>query len=75
MAGRDLRTITHRRGILHVETRLGIVNIHAGLADASGREVTAIEIIPDAYAGEPRVIRRGPANVRLVRTKGARHGR
>jgi hypothetical protein len=34
-----------------------------------------VEIIADEYAGEPRVLRFGPAVVRLVRAKGARRGK
>ncbi len=55
------------QGILHVETRNGIVNIHVGLADTKGRSVDAISITPSNFAGETKVMRRGSANTRLVR--------
>ena len=72
---RDVRTVSVRRGVLHVEAPLGVVNIYTGLTDRLGRPVTTIEVSPDAYAGVPRVARRGPALVRLVQLKGRRrHG-
>lgn len=43
--------------VVHVETELGIVNIHVGLRDRRGRRVERVEVIPNAYAGEPRVRR------------------
>lgn len=52
--------------LLHVETPLGIVNIRIGLHDAEGRRVNSIEVIPDEYAGEPRVDVDGYRNTRLV---------
>jgi hypothetical protein len=58
--------------MLHVETPNGIVNIRAGLTDRHGRAVDSIESIPESYAGELKVYRRGPANVRLVRAKTVR---
>lgn len=68
-----MKSTTLKRGqMLHVETPNGIVNIRAGLRDFTGRDVDSIETIPDAYAGERKVLRRGPANVRLVRCKNAR---
>jgi hypothetical protein len=56
----------------HVETPLGVVNIRAGLSDRRGRAVDSIEVIPSNGAGEPKVIRRGYANTRLVQLKGVR---
>jgi len=63
-----MRAIVHRRGCLHVETPLGIVNIRVGLADRRGRLVDSIEVIPD-HAGEAKIARRGFANTRLVQLK------
>jgi hypothetical protein len=40
---------------LHVETDLGIVNIYVGLRDVEGRRVERIELLPDDYAGQPKV--------------------
>lgn len=55
---------------LHVETPNGIVNIRAGLTDMRGRSVDSIQIIPDNYAGENKVVRVGGCpNVRLIRLK------
>lgn len=51
----NMKTVTHRAGILHVETPLGIVNIHVGLRNEAGQRVEAIELIPNRYAGEPTV--------------------
>jgi hypothetical protein len=66
-----MKTVTlserSRHKTLHVETPEGIVNIRIGLHDAKGRPVTLIEVIPDAYAGEPRVHVDGYRNTRLVR--------
>ena len=62
---KDMRTIVHRNGILHVETPLGIVNIHVGLNDSKGRRVEAIMPIPNAYAGERKVIVRGARMIEL----------
>jgi hypothetical protein len=68
-----IRSVSAKPGqVLHVETPNGIVNIRAGLHDRLGRAVDSVEIIPDAYAGERKVMRRGPGNVRLVRAKQVR---
>ena len=80
---RGFRTIRHHAGgrhLLHVETDHGIVNVYVGIHDARGRSVTTIEIIPDRYAGEPKVMMRkvllrGASVVRLVQAKRARNGR
>lgn len=52
--------------LLHIETPLGIVNIRIGLHDGQGRPVESIEVIPNEYAGEPRVGVDGYRNTRLV---------
>lgn len=68
-----MKTVSLRAGdLLHVETPNGIVNIRAGLRDMRGRAVDSIATTPDNYAGEPRVMRFGTPNVRLVRCKGGR---
>ena len=66
------RIVAGRAGV-HVETPLGIVNIRVGLVDRRGRDVDSIEVIPNQYAGEPKVVRRGYCNTRLVRLKGRGH--
>lgn len=51
-----MKTVTPGRArIVHVETTLGIVNIYVGLRDAHGRRVERVEMLPNQYAGEPRV--------------------
>ena len=70
-----MKRVVLRKGILHVETPLGIINIRVGLADGTGRAVDSIEVIPNNYAGEPKVLRKGYANTRLVRCKRAKGGK
>jgi hypothetical protein len=69
-----MRTIVHRkRGsehCLHIETPLGIVNITVGLTDFKGRRVDSVEVIPSNGSGDPKVIRRGYGNTRLIELKG-----
>lgn len=67
---RDMKSISHRRGILHVETPLGIVNIHVGLTDRRGRKVEAVSMLPNRYSGEPKVIVSGSRFVELKTVKG-----
>jgi hypothetical protein len=55
-----------RTELLHVETPLGIVNIYVGLTDTEGRRVERIEIIPNDFAGEPKVLVEGVRSIRLV---------
>lgn len=64
-----MKTIRHRKDILHVETPLGIVNIYVGLSDRLGRRVEYVETIPNRYAGEPRVRRVGS---RMIELKGGK---
>lgn len=61
-----MKRVSHKKGILHVETALGIINIHVGLTDSEGRSVERVEIIPDRFMGEQTVVRVGD---RLVRSK------
>ena len=70
----DMKRVSLTKGALHVETPNGIVNIRVGLEDALGRSVDSIEVIPDNYAGEPKVLRRGFCNTRLVRCLHAKGG-
>lgn len=42
--------------IVHVETDLGIFNIHLGGTDFKGRRVESVGLIPNRYAGEPKVV-------------------
>lgn len=41
-------------GITHIEAPGCIVNIHTGLTNRTGQSVTAISIVCDQYAGEPK---------------------
>lgn len=61
-----MKSMSHRQGLLHIETPLGIVNITVGLSDLKGRRVESIEVIPTNGAGEKRVIRSGYGNTRLI---------
>lgn len=70
--GRNMRRAVLRRGMLHVETPLGIVNITVGLTDRQGRRVDSIEVIPSTYAGEKKIVRRGLGNTRLIECLRAR---
>lgn len=75
---RDIKRVTHRNGILHVETPLGIVNIYAGLQDRHGRSVDAVEMIPTGaprYMGEPWVIVSKGRFVRLKTPYDKRRGK
>jgi len=66
-----MKTVRLKKGMLHVETPLGIVNIMVGLVDSLGRRVNAVQIIPDAdEPGKKKVKRRGWYNTRLVELKG-----
>lgn len=65
----DMKTVVHRRGILHVETPLGIVNIHVGLGDARGRRVETVMMDPNRYAGEKKVYLRTNRFVESLRAK------
>ena len=67
---RDMRTIVPRKKdrIIHIETALGIVNIWLGLTDSQGRRVERVEILTDAYAGEPKVILDGACATRMIET-------
>jgi hypothetical protein len=75
MMSRDMKTVVHRKGLLHVETPLGIVNIHVGLHDRKSRRVEAITVSGNNYAGEPKVALRGYHNTRLVELKTVKGGR
>lgn len=70
-----MKRVALRKGILHVETPLGIVNIRVGLTDSTGRAVDSIEVIPNNYAGEAKVLRAGRVNTRLIRCKRAKGGK
>lgn len=54
---------------LHVETPLGVINIRCGLSDMKGRKIDSVTVIPDEYADELKVVRRGLHNTRLVQLK------
>ena len=53
----------------HIEAEGCIVNIYEGLHDSRGRKVTAIEIIPDRFSGEPIWKLIGSRNNRVVQLK------
>ena len=67
-----MRTIVHSKGLLHIETPLGIVNIKVGLLDTKLRKVESVSVTPNSTCGDTRVVRRGIANTRLVELKGKR---
>jgi hypothetical protein len=62
----DMKRVVLRKGTLHVETPLGIVNVRVGLTDAKGQRVNSVEVLANNYAGEPKVKRDGNVNTRLV---------
>lgn len=64
-----LKRISHKKGTLHVETHLGIINITVGLTDVHGQSVEAIEVLPDDFAGEPKVTLDGASHTRLIQLK------
>jgi len=70
----EIKSISHNRAgqCLHIETPLGIVNIRVGLSDRRGRRVDSIEVIASNGCGDPKVVRRGYANTRLVELKTVR---
>ena len=60
-----------REDYIHCEVEGAVINIREGLHDATGRNVTAVEMIPDDhYAGE-RIWRLKPnvRNIRIVQLK------
>lgn len=75
-----MKTIILRKGILHVETPLGIVNIRVNLSNNQGERVDSIECLPNNYAGEPKVRLDGYSNTRMIEQteedfKGGKHAR
>lgn len=64
-----MKRLSIRKGLLHVETPLGIINIRVGLQDVKGRNVESIEVIPSCYVGEPKIWRSGYANTRLIQVR------
>jgi len=80
---RDMRRIewSGKRGsnLLHIEAPGCIVNIHKGLTDTQGREVTRVEVICDQYADElpaslPDFKGAKYLAARVVREKAKTHG-
>lgn len=59
---RNTRVITidpngrRKTRLLHVETPLGIVNIWVGLTDIKGRRVERVDMLPNNYSGERKVV-------------------
>lgn len=71
-----MKRISHRNGVLHIETPEGIINIYTGLHDDKGREVTTVEAIPDdRFAGERKVRCSPGCHFRMVRNKRLYRGR
>lgn len=72
-----MKRISHREGILRIETPEGIINIITGFhTDDKGREVTTVETIPnDRFAGERRVRCSPDCRFRMVRNKRLYRGR
>ena len=68
----DMRTVILKRGVLHVETPLGIVNITVGLTDMHGRRVDSVAVIPDRAVGAQKIVRRGWYNTRMIELKGVK---
>lgn len=64
-----MRSVTLRKGILHVETPEGIVNIEVGLHDREGRSVVNVSARPDDYPGELRVRCSPGCGFRMIRNK------
>lgn len=62
--------LTKKVRVLHVETPLGIINIWNGLTDRHGRQVNTVEMLPNNFAGEPKVVVRGLRLVQLKTRKG-----
>lgn len=72
---RDMKRTVLRKGLLHIETPLGVINIRVGLHDRLGREVESITVKGDNYSGEQKVKRVGLANTRLIQLKTVKGGR
>ena len=51
---------------LQIETPLGVVSIRVGLTDWEGRRVETIEIAPNNFAGQPKVVVEGQLLTRLI---------
>jgi hypothetical protein len=64
-----VKTIYLENRMLHIETPLGVVNVRANLSDFKGRRVVSVEVLPDQFCGEKKVVRKGSANTRLVELK------
>lgn len=57
---------------LKIEADNCVINITEGLTDRYGRNVTSIAVSPDNYAGEPKCVRFGYYNTRVVTLKSKR---
>lgn len=61
------KRIIHKKGLLHIETPLGIVNVRVGLKDMQGYPVDSVEVIPDQVRDDNLTVGRdGLANTRLI---------
>jgi copper chaperone CopZ len=54
---------------MKIEAENCVINVTEGLTDRYGRSVTSITVSPDNYAGEPKCIRFGYFNTRVVQLK------
>ena len=60
--------------VSHIEADGCIVNIYEKLVDRHGRQVTAVEVLPDHYAGEYWKLY-GKSHLRIVRMKNQRRSK
>lgn len=69
-----IQRVKVKRGarVVHIETPLGVVNIHVGLSDRLGRRVENVMVSGNNYSGEPLVVRRGSRLIELKTVKGGR---
>ena len=67
----DIQYVTRKKRarVIHIETELGIVNIYVGLCDRFGRKVESVEVIPDNFAGEPKVRLIPHKRLRMIQNK------
>jgi hypothetical protein len=50
-----------RKKCIHIETELGIVNVYWGMQDREGRDIEAVEMLPDPawLTGRKVIVRNG----------------
>jgi len=70
----DMKSVRHSKGLLHVETPLGMVNIRVGLVDCRGRRVDSIQVSAFNCTGDRKVkLSGGRSNTRLIELKTRRN--